>query len=92
MGHFTLVKFFWPSRGSNQNLLHANPTLYRVAIKAVLYRKTAVLYRKTIQVCIIPSTITHAHRGVLIAAGNRETAIPGFSPMNFLNTYLPYRK
>ena len=36
-----------PGRGSNQDLLRANPTLYRV-----------VLYRKAEQVLIIPSTTT----------------------------------
>ena len=41
---------FCPGRGSNKDLLRANPTLYRVAVKAGLYRKA-------IQVCIkhIPS-------------------------------------
>ena len=42
---------FCPGRGSNQGLLRANPTLYCVAVKAGLYRKA-------IQVCIIPSTTT----------------------------------
>ena len=39
---------FSPGRGSNQDLLRANPTLYRVAVKADLNRKA-------IQVYIIPS-------------------------------------
>ena len=57
MGHFTLGAkcnriTFCPGRGSNQGLLRANPTLYCVAVKAGLYRKA-------IQVCIIPSTTTN---------------------------------
>ena len=30
---------FCPGRGSNQDPLRANPTLYRVAVKAGMYRK-----------------------------------------------------
>ena len=38
---------FFPDRGSNPGRLRDRPTLYRVAIKAGLYRKA-------VQVCYIP--------------------------------------
>ena len=44
---------FCPSRGSNQDLLRSNPTLYHVTVKANLYRKA-------VQVRIVPST-TYFH-------------------------------
>ena len=47
-----MLNTFCPGRGSNQNLLRGSQTLYRVAIKAGLYRKA-------VQVCIIPNITTH---------------------------------
>ena len=46
------VNIFCSSRGSNRDLLRGSQTLYRVAIKAGLYRKT-------VQVCIIPNNTTY---------------------------------
>ena len=42
-----------PGRGSNQDLLRGSQTLYRIAIKAGLYRKA-------VQVCIIPNITTYS--------------------------------
>ena len=44
---------FCPGRGANQDLLRGSQTLYRVAIKAGLYRKA-------VQVCIIPNITTYS--------------------------------
>ena len=46
-----MLNTFCPGRGSNQDLLRGSQTLYRVAIKAGLYRKA-------VQVCIIPNITT----------------------------------
>ena len=46
-----MLNTFCPGRGSNQDLLRGSQTLYRVAIKACLYRKA-------VQVCIIPNIPT----------------------------------
>ena len=40
-----------PGRGSNQDILRGSQIIYRVAIKAGLYRKA-------VQVCIIPNITT----------------------------------
>ena len=47
-----MLNTFCPGRGSNQDHLRGSQTLYRVAIKAGLYRKA-------VQVCIIPNITTH---------------------------------
>ena len=44
---------FCPGRGSNRDLLRGSQTLYRIAIKAGLYRKA-------VQVCIIPNITTYS--------------------------------
>ena len=46
-----MLNTFFPGRGFNQDLLRGSQTLYRVAIKASLYRKA-------VQVCIIPNINT----------------------------------
>ena len=46
-----MLHTFCSGRGSNQDLLCGSQTLYRVAIKAGLYRKA-------VQVCIIPNITT----------------------------------
>ena len=46
-----MLNTFCPGRGSNQNLLRGSQTHYRIAIKAGLYRKP-------VQVCIIPNITT----------------------------------
>ena len=46
-----MLNTFCPGPGSNQDLLRGSQTLYRVAIKAGLYRKA-------VQVCIIPNITT----------------------------------
>ena len=43
-----MLNTFCPGLGSNQDLLRGSQTLYRVAIKVGLYRKA-------VQVCIIPN-------------------------------------
>ena len=48
-----MLNTFCPGRGSNQDLLRGSQTLYRVAIKAGLYRKA-------VQVCIIPNITTYS--------------------------------
>ena len=47
------VKHLFPGRGLNQDLLRGSQTLYRVAIRAGLYRKA-------VQVYIIPNITTKA--------------------------------
>ena len=47
-----MLNTFCPGRGSNQDLFCDSQTLYRVAIKAGLYRKA-------VQVCIIPNITTY---------------------------------
>ena len=47
-----MLNTFRPGRGSNQDFLRGSQTLYRVAIKAGLYRKA-------VQVCIIPNITTN---------------------------------
>ena len=39
-----MLSTFCPGRGSEQDLLHGNQTLYRIAIKAGLYRKAVQVY------------------------------------------------
>ena len=46
-----MLNTFCPGRGSNQDILRGSQTLYRVAIKAGLYRKA-------VQVCIVPNITT----------------------------------
>ena len=46
-----MLNTFCPGRGSNQDLLRGSQTLYRIALKAGLYRKA-------VQVCIIPNITT----------------------------------
>ena len=46
-----MLNNFCPGRGSNQELLPGSLTLYRIAIKAGLYRKA-------VKVCIIPNITT----------------------------------
>ena len=48
-----MLNTYCPGRGSNQNLLRGSQTLYRVAIKAGLYRKA-------VQVYIIPNITTYS--------------------------------
>ena len=48
-----MLNTFCSGRGSNQDLLRGSQTLYRVAIKAGLYRKA-------VQVCIIPNMTTYS--------------------------------
>ena len=48
-----MLNTFCPGRGSNQDLLRGSQTLYRVAIKAGLYRKA-------VQVYIIPNIATYS--------------------------------
>ena len=47
-----MLNTFCPGRGSNQDFLRGSQTLYRIAIKAGLYRKA-------VQVCIIPNITTN---------------------------------
>ena len=47
-----MLNTFCSGRGSNQDLLRGSQTLYRVAIQAGLYRKA-------VQVCIIPNITTY---------------------------------
>ena len=54
-----MLNTFCPGRGWNRDLLHGSQKLYRIAFKACLYRKA-------VQVCIIPN-ITTQKSGVLIA-------------------------
>ena len=45
---------FFPDRGSNPDRLRDRPTLYRVAIKADLYRKAVQVYHIPIPGDILP--------------------------------------
>ena len=57
-----MLNTFCPGRGSNQDLLRGSQTLYRVAIKTGLYRKA-------VQVCIIPNITTYSP-SILISSPN----------------------
>ena len=48
-----MLNTFCPGRRSNQDLVRGSQTLYRVAIKAGLYRKA-------VRVCIIPNITTYS--------------------------------
>ena len=50
---------FAPAEDRTRDPPHKNPTLYRVAIKAGLYRKA-------VQVCYISNTTTFRHQGVTL--------------------------
>ena len=65
-----MLNTFRSGRGSNQDLLRGSKTLYRVAIKAGLYRKA-------VQVCIIPK---HYHRCIGGPKGDSSgTSVPCLS-------------
>ena len=57
-----MLNTFCPGRGSNQDLLRGSQTLYRVAIKAGLYRKA-------VQVCIIPNITTYHIPSTIVVDG-----------------------
>ena len=59
-GEDKLPIIFTPAEDRTREPLHTHPNLYRAAIKAGLYRKA-------VQVCYIPKTITYSgiHRGYL---------------------------
>ena len=59
-GEDKLPIIFTPAEDRTRDPLHANPNLYRAAIKAGLYGKA-------VQVCYIPNTTTYSdiHRGYL---------------------------
>ena len=62
-----MLNIFCPGRGSNQDLLRGSQTLYRVAIKAGLYRKA-------VQVCIIVLYLTLPHSYLTPGAVARSVA------------------
>ena len=58
-----MLNTFCPGRGSNQDLLRGSQTLYRIAIKAGLYRKA-------VQVCIIPNITTYTYWDFMLKQGH----------------------
>ena len=71
-----MLHTFCPGRGSNQDLLRGSQTLYRVAIKAGLYRKA-------VQVCIIPNITTISLWGFFPTLKAANSAVYGLILPNF---------